>query len=47
MSHGGVVWTPADVQGDAGLRLYRAFAESHSVLAKDGAPDHRIDVDLG
>ena len=47
LSHGGVAWTPADVQGDTGLRLYRAVAESHSVLAKDGAPDHRIDVDLG
>jgi hypothetical protein len=30
----------------AGLRLYRAVASEHSILAKDGAPDHRVVVDL-
>ncbi|WP_405873361.1 MULTISPECIES: pyridoxamine 5'-phosphate oxidase family protein [unclassified Streptomyces] len=44
--HGGRVWTPADVRGDSGIRLYRAVADDHSVLAKDGRPDHRIPADL-
>jgi pyridoxine/pyridoxamine 5'-phosphate oxidase len=43
---GGPAWTPDDVQGAAGLRLYRALASEHSVLAKDGTPDHRIVVDI-
>ncbi len=47
LSHGGVAWTPADVAPGAGLRLYRAVADSHSILAKDGTPDHRIAIDLG
>ena len=43
---GGSAWTPDDVRGGAGLRLYRAVASEHSILAKDGAPDHRVVVDL-
>jgi hypothetical protein len=34
------------VQGKAPLRLYRATASEHSILAKDGQPDHRIAADL-
>lgn len=44
--HGGVPWSRGDVQGDAGLRLYRAIAEAHSVLAKDGRPDHRVAAEI-
>ncbi|WSQ14518.1 pyridoxamine 5'-phosphate oxidase family protein [Streptomyces sp. NBC_01231] len=44
--HGGQVWTARDVQVASGLRLYRAVAEDHSILAKDGRPDHRIPVRL-
>jgi hypothetical protein len=44
--HGGAVWTPDDVQEPALLRLYRATASEHSLLAKDGTPDHRVTVDL-
>lgn len=44
--HGGRVWTADDVRGGSGIRLYRAVAEDHSMLAKDGQPDHRIPVDL-
>ncbi|WP_330267287.1 pyridoxamine 5'-phosphate oxidase family protein [Streptomyces griseorubiginosus] len=42
--HGGRVWTLDDVRGASGMRLYRAAAESHSMLAKDGRPDHRVRV---
>ncbi|MEU5040570.1 pyridoxamine 5'-phosphate oxidase family protein [Streptomyces griseorubiginosus] len=42
--HGGRVWTLDDVRGDSGMRLYRAVAQSHSMLAKDGRPDHRVRV---
>lgn len=45
--HGGRVWTLDDVRGDSGMRLYRAVAGTHSMLAKDGRPDHRVAVDLG
>jgi hypothetical protein len=41
-THGGVAWSLDDVQGEAGVRLYRAIAAGHSVLAKDGRPDHRV-----
>jgi hypothetical protein len=44
IGHGGAAWTVADVQAESGLRLYRAVAESCSILAKDGRPDHRIPV---
>ena len=47
LRHGGRVWTLDDVRGDSGIRLYRAVADEHSVLAKDGTPDHRITVELG
>ena len=30
----------------AGLRLYRATADAHWILAKDGLPDHRIPAPL-
>lgn len=46
LEHGGAAWTPNDVQGEAGIRLYRATAAEHSMLAKDGRPDHRIAVDV-
>ena len=42
LAHGGGEWTVKDVQAESGLRLYRAAAESYSILAKDGRPDHRI-----
>jgi nitroimidazol reductase NimA-like FMN-containing flavoprotein (pyridoxamine 5'-phosphate oxidase superfamily) len=45
-AHGGVAWTAADVRGDAELRLYRALVDEHSILAKDGRPDHRNVVRL-
>ncbi len=44
LGHGGSAWTPDDVRGPAGLRMYRATASEYSVLAKDGRPDHRIMV---
>ena len=46
LASGGVEWTPDDVRGAAGFRLYRATAGEHSMLAKDGAPDHRVVVDV-
>jgi nitroimidazol reductase NimA-like FMN-containing flavoprotein (pyridoxamine 5'-phosphate oxidase superfamily) len=46
VSHGGGEWTPVDVQLGTGLGLYRATVDSHSILAKDGQPDHRIPVPL-
>jgi hypothetical protein len=42
LGHGGSAWTVEDVRPGSGLRLYRAAAESYSVLAKDGRPDHRV-----
>jgi hypothetical protein len=46
VAHGGAEWTAEDVRPGADLRLYRATAESYSILAKDGHPDHRISVPL-
>jgi nitroimidazol reductase NimA-like FMN-containing flavoprotein (pyridoxamine 5'-phosphate oxidase superfamily) len=46
IGHGGAAWTVMDVQSESGLRLYRATAESYSILAKDGQPDHRIPTHL-
>jgi hypothetical protein len=46
LAHGGAAWTLDDVGADAGLRLYRAVAGGHWILAKDGRPDHRIAVAL-
>jgi hypothetical protein len=46
VAHGGREWTSGDVPPGAGLRLYRATADSHWILAKDGRPDHRIPVPL-
>lgn len=43
--HGGRAWTPDDVNPSSGLTLYRAVADGHWILAKDGGPDHRIPVD--
>jgi nitroimidazol reductase NimA-like FMN-containing flavoprotein (pyridoxamine 5'-phosphate oxidase superfamily) len=45
-AHGGVAWITADVQRCAELRLYRALVDEHSILAKDGRPDHRNVVRL-
>ena len=44
VTHGGPEWTSKDVRSAAGLRLYSAIAESYSMLAKDGQPDHRVPV---
>jgi hypothetical protein len=46
VAHGGHAWASGDVRPGAGLRLYRATADSYSILAKDGQPDHRIGVPL-
>jgi hypothetical protein len=46
VAHGGPEWTSEEVRPGAGLRLYRAAADSHWILAKDGRPDHRIEVPL-
>jgi hypothetical protein len=42
LTHKGAEWTVTDVHGESELRLYRAIADSYSILAKDGRPDHRI-----
>jgi nitroimidazol reductase NimA-like FMN-containing flavoprotein (pyridoxamine 5'-phosphate oxidase superfamily) len=42
LEHGGRAWSEEDVRNGSGIQLYRAVAESHSILAKDGRPDHRI-----
>ena len=47
VAHGGREWTAQDVRPGAGLRLYRATADSYSILAKDGRPDHRVPVPRG
>jgi uncharacterized protein YhbP (UPF0306 family) len=46
VAHGGLQWTSEDVRAGASMRLYRATADSHWILAKDGRPDHRIPVPL-
>jgi Pyridoxamine 5'-phosphate oxidase len=46
VAHGGPEWTSEDVRPGAALRLYRATADSHWILAKDGRPDYRIPVPL-
>ena len=43
---GGRRWTRDDVMPAEGIRLYRAIASEYSMLAKDGAPDHRVPVDV-
>ncbi|MBO0814915.1 MAG: pyridoxamine 5'-phosphate oxidase family protein [Actinobacteria bacterium] len=42
LAHGGLKWTSEDVGHGALVRLYRATADSHWILAKDGRPDHRV-----
>jgi hypothetical protein len=46
VAHGGLEWASDDVRAGVGVRLYRATADSHWILAKDGRPDHRIPVPL-
>jgi hypothetical protein len=46
VAHGGPEWTSEDVRPGSGLRLYRAAADSHWILARDGRPDHRVPVPL-
>ncbi len=46
LSHGGEEWTVQDVQRNDSLRLFRATASAHSMLARDDRPDHRIAVNL-
>lgn len=43
LEHGGVAWTPADVEPPAHLRLYRAVASEQYVL---DANDERVPVSL-
>ena len=47
VAHGGHEWTSEDVRPGTGMRLYRASADAHWILAKDGQPDHRVPVPLG
>jgi hypothetical protein len=44
ITHGGPPWTLDAVRDPEQIRLYRATATGHSVLAKDGRPDHRLTV---
>jgi len=46
LEHGGSAWTRDDLPDGGTLQLYRATVTSHSMLAKDGQPDHRVPVDL-
>jgi len=46
VAHGAREWTNHDLRPDAGPRLYGATADSYSILAKDGRPDHRVPVPL-
>ena len=46
VAHGGREWTSEDIRSGADMRLYRARADSHWILAKDGRPDHRIPAPL-
>jgi hypothetical protein len=46
VAHGGEELTIEDVRPGTGLRLYRAAADAHWILANDGQPDHRIPVPL-
>ena len=46
LERGGRAWTRSDVADDGLIRVYRARASSHSMLAKDGQPDHRLQVDI-
>ena len=45
VAQGAPAWSDDDVRGAAAFRLYRARANEVSMLAKDGAPDHRVPVD--
>jgi nitroimidazol reductase NimA-like FMN-containing flavoprotein (pyridoxamine 5'-phosphate oxidase superfamily) len=47
VTDGGRPWTRDDVEGETLIRMYRATAESYSMLAKDGQPDHRVPFELG
>jgi hypothetical protein len=47
VAHGAREWTNHDLRPGAGPRLYGATADSYSILAKDGRPDHRVPVPLG
>ena len=46
VAHGGREWGLDEVHPGADMGLYRATADSHWILAKDGRPDHRIPVRL-
>jgi len=46
VAHGGREWTIEDVRPGTGMRLYRAVADAHWILAKDGRPDYRVRVPL-
>lgn len=42
LRHGGRAWTLDGVRGGTGMRLCRAMAGEHSILAGDGRAEHRI-----
>ncbi|MGH9248451.1 MAG: pyridoxamine 5'-phosphate oxidase family protein [Acidimicrobiales bacterium] len=44
LAHGGRPWTLDAVRDPEPIRLHRATATGHSILAKDGRPDHRLTV---
>jgi hypothetical protein len=46
VEHGGREWTLEDVGPSALYRLYRATVSEHSVLDRDGSPDHRTPVSV-
>ena len=48
LAHGGRAWTTADLdtEAESAMRLYRATATAHWILAQDGRPDHRIPADV-
>lgn len=46
VAHGGEEFTSEDIGPGTGVRLYRAVAGAHSILARDGQPDHRVPAPL-
>ena len=43
---GGSAWSRDDLPPSGLMRMYRARATAHSMLAKDGEPDHRVAVPI-
>ena len=44
VADGRPAWSRDDLLPDGSFGVYRATATSHSMLAKDGQPDHRVPV---